>query len=158
MIQLFYMKKIVAIATFVLMSISGVAQAMIVGGVVQQHAIYKTSPGVLGASTTMGVPTGSLSGEQSAVILQGLKYAKKSDQIITTTLKFGMKGNEDIKTLQLCRIAKGYLAADPTGDYGGMTKAAVKKFQVDNGIVSDGSIVGPATRAAITKWIASQTK
>lgn len=152
------MKKIVAIGLFTLISMSGFAQAMTVGDVVQQHSIYKKAPNVLGASTTTGIPAGTLSGEQEAVIIQGLKYAKKSNEIVSATLKAGMNGNEDVKTLQLFLIAKGYLSADPTGYYGAMTKAAVKKFQADNGIVSDGSIVGPATRAAITKWVASQTK
>lgn len=152
------MKKIVAIAIFTLISLSGVTQAMTVGDVLQQHAIYKTSPNVLGASTTTGVPAGSLSGEQSTVILQGLKYAKKSNEIVSSTLKSGMTGSEEVKTLQLFLIAKGYLSADPTGYYGAKTKVAVKKFQAENGIVSDGSIVGPATRTAIAKWVASQTK
>lgn len=153
------MKNMISIAVLgLILGLPLSVDAMTISDVVQQHAIYKVAPNVLGANTTTGVPAGSLSQEQSTVLLQGLKYAKKSNTIISSTLKSGMNGSEDVKTLQLFLIAKGYLSADPTGYYGPKTKAAVKKFQADNGIVSDGSIVGPATRAAITQWVASITK
>ena len=153
------MKNMISIAVLgLVLGLPLSVNAMTLTDVMQQHAIYKSSPSVLGASTTAGVPAGSLSQEQSTVLLQGLKYAKKSNTIVSGTLKSGMTGSDEVKTLQLFLVAKGYLSADPTGYYGAKTKAAVKKFQADNGIVSDGSIVGPATRAAITQWVASATR
>jgi peptidoglycan hydrolase-like protein with peptidoglycan-binding domain len=56
--------------------------------------------------------------------------------------------NGDVSTLQDFLQAQGYLNAEPTGFFGLMTEAAVKRFQSAEGILSSG-FVGPITRARI---------
>ena len=53
-------------------------------------------------------------------------------------LKYGSEG-DDVKELQGQLIALGYMAlGKDDGDFGGITKAAVKSFQQVNGLVADG--------------------
>ncbi len=56
--------------------------------------------------------------------------------------------NGEVSTLQDFLQSKGYLNSEPTGYFGLMTLAAVKKFQISNGIEGTG-YVGPLTRAKI---------
>lgn len=72
------------------------------------------------------------------------------------TIKLGSKGS-DVKKAQQLLIAKGYScgAAGADGDFGAGTYNAVKKFQADNGLETDG-IVGANTWAALLKT--EQTK
>ena len=67
-------------------------------------------------------------------------YEEKPN-IFTRTLKYGSRG-EDVKELQ--KILR--LNAD--GIFGRQTEKAVKQFQSDNGLVSDG-IVGQKTIAKL---------
>lgn len=78
---------------------------------------------------------------------------------LSRTLRMGMSGS-DVSSLQ------AFLASDPSlypegtvsGYFGGLTQAAVQRFQVRQGIVSSGTpdstgygLVGPGTRAAIAR-------
>lgn len=73
----------------------------------------------------------------------------------TQVLKQGMSGNsvtqlqKDLKTL-------GYLSVSPTGYFGTLTEAAVKKLQGANGLEKDG-IVGSQTSALISKLARAKT-
>ncbi len=58
------------------------------------------------------------------------------------------KTSKDVVTLQTFLNAKGYLQVAPTGYFGSLTLKAVKKFQTENNITSNG-IVGPLTRGKI---------
>lgn len=136
------------------------AHAMTLGDVLTQYEIYKkeaaSSAAVLGASTTDGgktttaVKKSPFSNERGAVIVKGLMYSEKSPTIISKTIKRGMTDSNEVKKLQLFLISKGYLNADPTGKYGQQTIDALKRYQADKGIKGDGTLVGPATRAAIS--------
>ncbi len=66
----------------------------------------------------------------------------------TRNLQTGSSGN-DVTELQKILIAKGYLKVSaPTGFFGGLTAAAVKLYQKDNGLDQVGN-VGPKTRAIL---------
>ena len=70
-----------------------------------------------------------------------------SVSVVGATFHPGDRGDQ-IVTIQQALSSKGYaVAAD--GDYGVSTQAAVRKFQEDQGLDSDG-IVGAATYAALT--------
>lgn len=53
--------------------------------------------------------------------------------IVYEELKKGDKGDK-VRVLQNKLIAKGYLSGGVDGDFGGMTEAAVKEFQMANGL------------------------
>lgn len=74
-----------------------------------------------------------------------------TDAVSYPIIKLGSKGS-DVKKAQQLLIAKGYScgAAGADGDFGAGTYNAVKKFQADNGLESDG-IVGANTWAALLK-------
>ena len=61
------------------------------------------------------------------------------------TLKKGMTG-EDVKAVQQQLVTLGYLTATPDGIFGGMTEAAVKEFQIANGLGYSDGMVGAWTR------------
>jgi peptidoglycan hydrolase-like protein with peptidoglycan-binding domain len=64
------------------------------------------------------------------------------------TLKKGDSG-EIVVTLQNLLVEKGYIDGDYVdGDFGPGTEAAVKQFQTDNDLTTDG-IVGPTTWQAL---------
>jgi hypothetical protein len=67
----------------------------------------------------------------------------------TQTLKLGSTGNE-VVALQKFLNTAGYDCGTADGNFGPKTQAAVKAFQIANGLVGDG-IVGPATRAVLNK-------
>ncbi len=160
------MKKISFLILLGLLVIPTSSFAMTLDDVLTQHTLFKKeaslAPSVLGASadatgaTTMQnkstLPAGS-----DLILLKGLRYSEGSSAIIKKPLKRGMDKSDEVKKLQIFLISKGYLQADPTGKYGAQTIAAVKKFQKEKGINGDGTLVGPATRAAIEKDVATLT-
>lgn len=85
-------------------------------------------------------------------------YGKVSD--VSKTLKYGSKG-KDVKALQYALNELGFGNSGTKsldGDFGKLTKSAVKKFQKSMGIKQDG-IVGKNTKAKFkTKGYASGTK
>lgn len=141
------------------------SHAMTLGDVITQYDIYKqeaaSAPTVLGASTGAGTSTTMsskpLPAEAPAVLLKALRYSAGSPVIVSKRLKTGMTNSDEVKKLQLFLIAKGYLNADPTGKYGPLTVKAVRKFQMEKGINGDGTLVGPATQAAISSDVAGAT-
>lgn len=64
-----------------------------------------------------------------------------------STVKFGSRG-EDVTYLQKCLAAKGFSVGDVDGIFGKQTLQAVKEFQKDCGLSTDG-IVGPKTWTAL---------
>jgi len=76
---------------------------------------------------------------------------------ISRTLKRGSE-NVDVEELQRFLTKTGdYTYGEITGYYGGVTEAAVKRWQASNGVVSSGTaattgygVVGPATRRAMS--------
>ena len=67
----------------------------------------------------------------------------------TQNIKLGSVGNE-VMELQKFLNANGFGTLTVDGNFGPMTKAAVIKFQLANGLVGDG-VVGPLTRAVLNK-------
>ena len=65
-------------------------------------------------------------------------------------LAIGSRGG-DVVALQQILITAGFLKIKvPTGYYGSLTFAAVKKYQATHGIAQVG-VVGPITRASLNK-------
>ncbi len=78
-------------------------------------------------------------GRAPAVIVSSLKF--------TTPLYRGIRTSAVVE-LQKILIAKNFLVSEPTGYFGALTEAAVKKYQASKGIEQTGT-VGPITRAAL---------
>lgn len=157
------MKKISFVLALGLLIIPVATHAMTLGDVLTQYKVETTAPAVLGASTTDGGKTTTvvrkqkLSSDASVTVIKGLRYSEGSATIVKTTIKKGMDKSDEVKKLQLFLIAKGYLEADPTGKFGPQTVAALKKFQAEKGIKGDGTLVGPATRSAISAEVVATT-
>ena len=96
---------------------------------------YTATPG-----TGIGTGTGSTGGE----VLGASAYR------FTASLGLSSKGDE-VNALQQVLIDSGFLTiVAPTGYYGSLTFAAVKKYQAAHGISQVG-VVGPVTRAALNR-------
>jgi peptidoglycan hydrolase-like protein with peptidoglycan-binding domain len=68
----------------------------------------------------------------------------------TSNIQYGMN-NADVSALQTMLISDGYLKITaPTGWFGPLTLAAVKKYQAANNLPATG-FVGPLTRAVLNK-------
>lgn len=85
------------------------------------------------------------------VVSSNVGNEEVTDTVNYPIIKLGSKGS-DVKKAQQLLIAKGYScgAAGADGDFGAGTYNAVKKFQADNGLETDG-IVGANTWAALLK-------
>lgn len=73
----------------------------------------------------------------------------RCDSQITHTLQIGSE-NTDVYTLQQFLVRASYLYVSPNGYFGPSTKAAVKRFQMDNNLSTTGT-VGESTRNAINE-------
>ena len=71
------------------------------------------------------------------------------------TLQIGSRG-DDVSELQRLLSVQGFFAGSATGYFGARTQAAVKKFQIANGLDAVGN-VGPKTRAVLNAIEASST-
>lgn len=96
----------------------------------------KSAPAVIALPTT--TPAGTLP-SVPAPALSSYKFI--------TPLYRGVRNNAVVE-LQKILIAKNFLVSEPTGYFGVLTEAAVKKYQEVNGIMQTGT-VGPITRAAL---------
>lgn len=111
---------------------------------------YAVNPVV--ATSTVSSPPSSSSGAAATVSTT----APTGSTVFTATLSFGLQSN-DVKTLQLFLIQKGYLGTGyATGFFGALTQKAVQQFQCDQSVVCSGSpattgwgLVGAKTRAAL---------
>lgn len=80
---------------------------------------------------------------------------KTSLRFFSSDLSFGMQRNPNVEQLQRFLISRGYLAENlATGNFLSLTRAAVRKFQEDNGISATG-FFGPLTRARVNSIIES---
>ena len=96
------------------------------------------SVGYTNASSTAGTGTGSTGGQELGAAAYNF----------TKNLTIGSTGT-DVTALQNLLIADGYLTAAPTGYFGGLTQAAVKKFQAAHKISPQSGYVGALTRVAL---------
>ncbi len=74
----------------------------------------------------------------------------------TRTLTVGSTG-ADVTELQTLLVQWGYLTATPTGYFGNLTNAAVKRFQAASSISPVSGLVGPLTRAKLNALIGAGT-
>lgn len=75
--------------------------------------------------------------------------------VITRTLSLGSSG-DDVTALQQFLSTQGYLNASATGYFGALTKAAVSKWQAQNGISAVG-VFGPVSRSYISSSCGGST-
>jgi len=76
------------------------------------------------------------------------------------SLSIGVRGS-DVTALQQYLFAQGFLLVSPTGYFGTLTKAAVGKWQSQNGVAAYGSagygIFGPLSRASLSRMCGGTT-
>ena len=72
-------------------------------------------------------------------------------ETVFTSLRFGSTGS-NVSTLQKNLTVLGYYYGEVTGHYGTKTRAAVRSFQKDNGLSTDG-VAGKKTFAAVQEAI-----
>lgn len=92
----------------------------------------------------------------AAVLLTIISLCFTSVSAASLILKSGMQRNE-VSTLQSNMRKLGYFNINPTGYYGSITTAAVKKLQKKHGLVIDG-IAGNATFSLINKLLGQTVK
>lgn len=90
-----------------------------------------------------GLGADGIAGEKTQTKLLGEAGSTTSTTTVTTTLREGSSGN-DVLTLQQKLKDLGYYTGELTGNYGSLTKEAVRLYQRANDLGSDG-IAGPKT-------------
>ena len=90
-----------------------------------------------------GLGADGIAGEKTQTKLLGAAGSATSTTTVTTTLREGSSGN-DVLTLQQKLKDLGYYTGELTGNYGSLTKEAVRLYQRANDLGSDG-IAGPKT-------------
>ncbi len=99
------------------------------------------------AITVQGSTAASATAVSAVAKTPAAVTASTATPLFTRNLASGSVG-EDVRALQKILQDGGFLNHVPTGSYGALTVAAVKKFQLAHGIAQLGN-VGPATRAAL---------
>ncbi len=69
---------------------------------------------------------------------------------ITSDLRYGMRNNTEVRAIQQFLIDRGYMTGAPTGNFFGLTRAAVQAYQRANNIQTTG-FVGVQTRTSIAQ-------
>jgi peptidoglycan hydrolase-like protein with peptidoglycan-binding domain len=70
--------------------------------------------------------------------------------MIAKNLRYGMRSDAQVRTLQDVLAREGLLASDArTGNFGPLTLAAVKTYQRRHGVAPVSGFVGPLTRAKL---------
>lgn len=70
-------------------------------------------------------------------------------------LSYGMTGNADVKKLQEFLQGQGFYTGPANGNFFGLTRAAVKKFQKREQIYPQNGVFGPKTRATVNGLLSS---
>ena len=118
-------------------------------GVAGPRTLAKISEVMIGQG---GGQTGSgQTGGASGTVTPGATAAPAGND---TMLQKGSSGDA-VRALQENLKQLGYYTGTVTGTYGNLTKEAVRLFQRDNGLASDG-VAGPRTLAKITEVIAAR--
>lgn len=93
-------------------------------------------------------------GSENTMASKGERMAAPTDTTPTTILSakvtFGMRNSAEVKVIQQKLLDLGYLSnsSQVTGNYLGVTKAAILDFQKDNGLKADG-VIGSASRGVL---------
>jgi len=79
--------------------------------------------------------------------------ASAQGYMFNNNLKIGAR-SADVSALQAVLVSEGYLAVSPTGYFGTLTLAAVKKYQTAKMISPVSGFVGPLTRGVLNSSVA----
>jgi N-acetylmuramoyl-L-alanine amidase len=120
------------------------------------HIVFADGKGgtVEAKSTSEGVKADTLSGRlwNIGILVPGLYYGASNAVRLTEPRKLlgpGLVNSSKLVLQVQQRLSKlGYEPGPADGIYGVKTAAAVRAFQIDNGLVADG-MVGPQTAAAL---------
>ncbi len=74
-----------------------------------------------------------------AILLFGVCQFAFATKPCNIQIQAGLPTKYDVNTLQYILNKKGYLISKPTGTFGPLTKAALKKFQKENSLTPSGS-------------------
>ena len=119
-------------------------------GIAGKNTLSKLNELLSGDSSTVVLPsTGTSSGSTAS-------SSTSSAPMGTTLLKQGMSGDA-VRVLQQNLVLLEYYEGTVTGTYGRLTKEAVRLFQRDNDLSSDG-VAGPKTLAKIEDELAALAK
>jgi hypothetical protein len=92
----------------------------------------------------------------AAILAFGISTAGASARaLFAGNLSFGIHGSPDVTALQQFLKDQGVYSGPITGNFFSLTLAAVKQFQVQNGITPASGYFGPMTRAKANSIVAS---
>ncbi len=111
--------------------------------------IWSNLPAIFDKRTTDAVKTFQVCNHLSSdgKIGEMTRAALYSEDAMAYALVYGME-SEEVRELQKRLKELGYLTTEPDGKYGGDTVAAVKRFQLRSGLISDGYL-GATTKATL---------
>lgn len=116
-----------------------------------------TADGVVGSKTLAKIEALKKNASGNSSSGSSASSGASSSSSSSSLLKYGVKGSEAVKALQQNLKALGYYKTGSiTGNYGNLTKDAVMKFQVDNGLTADG-VAGSKTLAKITSKLSGSS-
>ena len=112
------------------------------------------SDGIAGRNTLgkLAVLMGDASGSAGAAASSGASSGAQEDGV--TILRLNTR-NDAVRKLQEDLTLLGYYSGEVTGKYGNLTKEAVRRFQRDNDLDSDG-VAGPMTLAEVAKELTDE--
>jgi murein L,D-transpeptidase YcbB/YkuD len=132
------------LSTRSLIAAGAFALVLLLIGLAAAGVFSTTSRSRAGTPSTSGRSTPTRSTRPKAVPVQ----------IPTTTLKLGDHGPQ-VRALQRALASLGYSTGGIDGHYGAATMRALASFQRAKGLTADG-ILGPATRAALTRAVSQR--
>ena len=150
------MKKVLALS-FIILGLSVTStHALSIEQYLEQHSDKQgdsDTPNTIGGSGVAASPSQNVPSVETTQPAQSQAPSVAmpplaTQVLITKTLRYGMKNDAQVITLQTFLIQKGYLIATADGNFGPKTLAAVKKFQLASNLPPVG-IVGQMTRALI---------
>lgn len=87
----------------------------------------------------------------AALVLSGFSLANAQSDVFTQNLYYGLQNNSQVTQLQEFLTSQGLYSGPVTGNYYFLTLAAVKAFQMQQGITPAAGYFGPITMVAANK-------
>ncbi|MDD5290075.1 MAG: RlpA-like double-psi beta-barrel domain-containing protein [Patescibacteria group bacterium] len=110
------------------------------------NALGSSSSGLFQVLARLAPENSKIIGPNSSNLLAAAEFS--------ANLKYGLTNNPDVKRLQEFLIDKGYLESGfNTGNYYGLTRDAIKKFQTDHSITPINGQFGSKTRGAVNREV-----
>ena len=100
------------------------------------------------SATTIAMLSGA------AVVIPAVSLAQTSSCTFTRSLTVGSRG-ADVTCLQNALVDDGFATFTPTGYFGALTRAAVRKWQAAEGVSPTSGFFGPLSRAAFARAMTS---